>query len=350
VPTNRRVQFIGSVGLENEDAVFKALGETIGTRAKRYPDGETGLRHYWIAWVAELFTAHPQLAAVGGTEGRGGIQGLPTFGPADGVKGEDLHFDTLGYAKAAIDSYQKFKAYKADGTIPDGTRFQVSLPTAIALSTTFIDASDRPHIEPAIEQGLKRDVDAVCAAIPGDQLAIQWDVCHEVVAHDGAQSPSVQVPWTLHYKNILEGTIERVSRQLGYIPEGVEAGFHLCYGDPHQKHIVEPEDLATCVAFANGFCANSPRPVNWIHMPVPRRRVDDAYFEPLKELKLNPETELYLGLVHHTDGVEGTRKRIATAEKYVTDFGIATECGFGRRPPETITGLLEIHAAAADRA
>jgi len=55
-----------------------------------------------------------------------------------------------------------------------------------------------------------------------------------------------------------------------------------------------------------------------------------------------------LGLVHYTDGVGGTRRRLATAEKYVKNFAIATECGFGRRPPQTIPELLRIHAAAAE--
>jgi hypothetical protein len=27
------------------------------------------------------------------------------------------------------------------------------------------------------------------------------------------------------------------------------------------------------------------------------------------------------------------------------DFGIATECGFGRRPPETVPELLALHRA-----
>jgi hypothetical protein len=38
---------------------------------------------------------------------------------------------------------------------------------------------------------------------------------------------------------------------------------------------------------------------------------------------------------------------LATAEKYVKNFSIATECGFGRRPLDTISELLAIHAAAA---
>ena len=90
------------------------------------------------------------------------------------------------------------------------------------------------------------------------------------------------------------------------------------------------------------------RPVNFLHMPVPRNRSDDAYFEPLRRLKLRPETELCLGLVHYTDGVEGTKQRLATATKYADNFAIATECGFGRRDPSTIPELLRIHAAVAD--
>jgi hypothetical protein len=31
----------------------------------------------------------------------------------------------------------------------------------------------------------------------------------------------------------------------------------------------------------------------------------------------------------------------------VTDFGIATECGFGRRPPETVPGLIDLHREVA---
>ena len=65
---------------------------------------------------------------------------------------------------------------------------------------------------------------------------------------------------------------------------------------------------------------------------------------------LHPETELYLGLVHFTDGLEGTRKRMATAEKVVMAFGIGTECGLGQRPAETVVPLLALHRAAADGA
>ena len=82
-------------------------------------------------------------------------------------------------------------------------------------------------------------------------------------------------------------------------------------------------------------------------MPVPKERDDDAYFAPLAGLALKPGCELYLGLLHRTGGIDGTRRRIAAAEKAVSDFGIATECGFGRRPAETIPALLRQHAEVA---
>jgi hypothetical protein len=58
------------------------------------------------------------------------------------------------------------------------------------------------------------------------------------------------------------------------------------------------------VEVANTISTGARRQINWIHMPMPRNRTDEAYFAPLRSLHLHPETELYLGLVHFTDGVE----------------------------------------------
>ena len=60
-----------------------------------------------------------------------------------------------------------------------------------------------------------------------------------------------------------------------------------------------------------------------------------------------PGTDLFLGLVHYTVGLEGTRRRLEAAQQTMTDLGVATECGLGHRPPETILDLLAIHAAVA---
>ena len=132
------------------------------------------------------------------------------------------------------------------------------------------------------------------------------------------------------------------------VPADIELLYHLCYGDSNHRHVVEPTDMGDMVEFTNRAMERISRPVNLVHMPVPRDRADDAYFSPLKNLCLRPETELCLGLVHYTDGLDGARQRLATARKFAERFAVGTECGFGRRKPETIPELLRLHAAVAE--
>jgi hypothetical protein len=138
-------------------------------------------------------------------------------------------------------------------------------------------------------------------------------------------------------------------RRLGaMVPEDVELGFHLCYGDLDAKHFVEPVDASKMVELANLIVRGVSRPITWLHMPVPIDRTDDAFFAPLESLGLGPETELYLGLVHAQDGVEGTRRRIAAAKKYAPSFGIASECGISRgRDSNLAMDFIKTYAAAA---
>ncbi len=59
--------------------------------------------------------------------------------------------------------------------------------------------------------------------------------------------------------------------------------------------------------------------------------------------RLQDGTELYLGLVHLADGVEGGRRRIAAAAQAYGDFGVATECGFRYVAAEDVPALLNLH-------
>ena len=72
-------------------------------------------------------------------------------------------------------------------------------------------------------------------------------------------------------------------------------------------------------------------------------RVDVAFFETLAQLSLRPETRLYLGLVHPDDGLVGAKARIVAAQRFVHDFGVATDCGWGRHRPQEVETLLELH-------
>jgi methionine synthase II (cobalamin-independent) len=129
------------------------------------------------------------------------------------------------------------------------------------------------------------------------------------------------------------------------IPADVEVGIHLCYGDFAGRHFVEPKDATKMVEFANELARTATHKLAYIHMPVPIERSDDAFYRPFAELKLPQGTQLYLGVVHAKDGVAGTKARIAAAQRYVADFGVATECGMARaRSEEIVRSLLKIHA------
>ncbi|HEX4251247.1 MAG TPA: hypothetical protein VH008_25525, partial [Pseudonocardia sp.] len=84
---------------------------------------------------------------------------------------------------------------------------------------------------------------------------------------------------------------------------------------------------------------------DFLHLPV-RDDVDPAtYLAPLTGLRLNPATDLYLGLITDRGGAAAALTRIAAARQVVARFGVATECGMGRRSPDAIPDLLAIHDA-----
>ena len=345
----RDVLIVGSVPLADAEAVFRAIAGALGNRVRRIPDGETGARINWIESQAPVFDRHPLFELAQQQEANSDWRNRqagatwkikPWHVLKAGADARALEFGPLGYARAAIESFGVFSRLKSDRTIPPACRFQVSLPTPYNVIDQRIAPAQRLAVEPAYERRMLQEIDAMAAAIPADALAIQWDTAHEIQNLDGGRPHWFDDPE--------QGIVARLARLGAHVPPGVELGYHLCYGDFAHRHFIEPKDMGTLVRVANALAATVRRPIDWIHMPVPVNRHDDAYFAPLRALALQPATRLYLGLIHFTDGVEGSRRRIAAARKVVDKFGIATECGFGRRAPETIAQLLKIHAEVAD--
>src|SRR5580704_5586777 len=343
---SRNVYLVGSVPMASAGEVFEKVSGALGTRIKRLPDGETGERGDWISWLEPVFSEHPAFMKSGeffrvhatGT-------GRERYTLKAGIEAQDVRFDNLFYADIAKASYAEFKRLKNAGKIPPGTKFQVDLVPAHSVIWLFlVDALHAP-LDPIYNDALKREIDKIAAAIPHDELAIQFDVASAVFARLERNEASSYG----RSKAEMQDTFSAIVADLGNrVPAGVDLLYHHCYGDSNHRHVVEPTDMSDMVEFANRLSRNIKRPIDLIHMPVPRNRADEAYFEPLKRLTLRPETELCLGLVHYTDGVDGTKQRLATAKKYAEKFSIATECGFGRRDPRTIPDLLRIHAVVAD--
>ena len=294
----------------------------------------------WIFSLAPRFAAVDALELAPASWGEHIDHRFDQYRPREGVATEDVEFGNLGYADDAIASYARFRDAVEGGTLRDDTRFQVALPTAFMAVMAFVDIDHRDALIPAYERALAREIERMLEVIEPDRLAIQWDTPCEVSITEGVSPP---VTWSF------DDAAAEVGRMAALVPEGVELGFHHCYGDPpdaetgHGKHWMEPRDAGAMVRLTNAMLDQIDRRVDWVHMPVPIERDDDAFFTPLRELRLPEESELYLGLVHFEDGTAGTQRRIDTAARHVASFGVATECGIGRIPRDEVVPTLEIH-------
>jgi hypothetical protein len=339
----RRALLTGSVPFASSEEVFRRVGRTLGHLLERMPDGETGIRGGWIAWQAPLINDHPAFEPADPADSTTHVFAR-RLRIKPGVDRAALEFPPLGYADAALESYVVMTRLQSEGVVPASLKLQVALPTPMAPLVQRFAPEDFEVVGAAYERALFREIDTMIARIPPARLCIQWDVAIEMIRIDQERQGIAAAPLS-EFEAACARQLVRLGNKLS---DGVDLGYHFCYGDPGHRHVVEPLDTAKCVALANEIARNVTRSVAYIHMPVPRGRDDDAYFEALEGLQLGPDTELYLGLVHHTDGLDGTLRRMQTAYRHVREFGLATECGWGRRKPETIDELMRIHLQACE--
>jgi len=338
------VHFVGSIPLPDAETVFRTLAAATGPYLKRLPDGETGIRKTWIRFLQQVLADNPAIEVAHDVppfqfrqwDGKL-IREIPRLRVKPGTRLDPATFGT-GYADMAIESWRLFDRLQHDGAIPPGVRFQVSLPTPIAPVYNNMVPADRPKILPALTRHMIGEVAAIARAVPNDRLALQWDVCQEVLAWEGYYDEGPV--------DFRDETIAVLTEIGDAVPAAVELGYHLCYGSPLDEHCVQPKDAGVMVEIVNAVSAGVRRPIQFFHLPVPQPRNDDAYFAPLAGLKLGPQTELYLGLVHHADDA-GNAARLAAARRHAQVDGVATECGMARGDPERFPALLAAHAETA---
>jgi hypothetical protein len=249
---------------------------------------------------------------------------------------ETVTFDT-GYVRPALESYAAFVRLRKEGVIPRHVRFQVTLATPMATGFMYVSPVGRDRYLRAYERSLLFDLEGIVAGIPRRDLSIQFDVCQEVLMFE-------------NYFPVAEPDHKaKVFAQLGRladaVPGDVDLGFHLCYGSPGDQPLVRLRDAGVLTEIMNGIAAGVPRRVDFIHVPVPKE-AGTAFFEPLRDWEGSSDTRLYLGLLQEGD-VLGNRARITAARSVVPDFGVAAECGFGRRDPSHVSAILATHGQAA---
>jgi hypothetical protein len=335
---------VGSLPAESSEAAMRSAAELYGDLVFAVPDGETGMRALWVGYdVLTMVLPNPGIESAMPQEAPPPpaiprhLYEMPTLTLRD--RGAGLRFDSWPRIDEAIASYQTFRRLREQGVIPAGLRFQVGLPFPFSLLSNFRGtAGEYAVAERACEDLVSRELPRLMSQVPPEDLAIQWDVCYEVLDNEGV------LPWTA------DGAWERftgpVARIANLVPEEVLAGYHLCYGTYPDWPMYEARDLSLLVRMANHAVASSGRTVDWVHLAGPRylRSEEDRFFRPLADLDVG-DTRVFLGIVLPIDGVAGLRRRQATASKHLARFGVAMYCGFGRQPGHDGAQTMREHAS-----
>jgi hypothetical protein len=185
------IHFVGSIPLPDAEAVFRTLAQSAGAYLRRLPDGETGIRKTWIRFLQQMLADNPAIEVAADvphfkfTQWDGKLlREIPRLRVKPGAKPDSETFET-GYAEMAIASWSLFEQLQTAGVIPATVKFQISLPTPIAPTYNNMVPSDRPLLLPALTRHLTGEVAKIAAVIPNDRIAVQWDVCQEVLAWEG---------------------------------------------------------------------------------------------------------------------------------------------------------------------
>jgi hypothetical protein len=336
--------FVGSIPLPDTETVFRTLSKAVGPHLVRLPDGETGIRKTWIRFLQDVLAGNSAIEFAHDvppfkfTQWDGKlVREIPRLRVKPGAAIDPATFDT-GYADMAIESWKVFERMQKAGDIPAGVKFQISIPTPVAPTYNNMVPGDRQKLLAPLTKHFLGEVAKIAKALPNDRIAIQWDVCQEVLAWEGYYDKGPV--------DFRTETLDVLIRIGDGVPASIELGYHLCYGSPADEHMVLPKDMGIMVEMTNAIVAGVKRQIDFVHMPVVKARTDDAYFAPLDKLKLRPGTGLYLGLIHYNDAA-GDAARLAAARRHARVDGIGTECGMARGDPARLPALLAAHATLA---
>jgi len=340
---------VGSMPSRSTGEALETFGGALGPYLASLPDGEVGWRQFWITGVhIGVFAIHPDLEVIERPRREDGIECMIphdatdnwNFRVREGV--ERVTFGhpgrRLGYYQEAVNSYDVFRRLKAQGCLPDGLRFQVSIPTSVSAlpPRVFPVPGDLEKVRPGYIEAARAEIAAITREIPSQELAIQWDCATELQDAYGAVEG-------LPPEAMVKRNLDHIAALSGDIPSAVLLGFHLCFGTLGGWPRFKVDSLDRAVLLANAIIEVAGRRVDWVHLPL-LARMDDAYYAPLAELAPG-DTRIYLGMIHN---METLAERLSFARRYLKDFGVAAYCGFGRRTSSDVAEILKDHMTAVD--
>lgn len=352
------VLLVGSLPYETAEEALREAASGLQGHVGWVPDGEVGPRVNWVGMLpAEVFPKNPDLEETMAPpeheleqpdiEGdKTPVENLPGIWNWRVKEGRTPRFDDLAYGTYAIESYRALQRLREEGAVSPDIRFQLCLPAPhSAIDGFFEDPDQWPMLYDAYLEGIRGEIRKALEVIPADDLVIQWDAAWEFV--DMAMGDRNY--FAFWPKLSAEEKFQRHAEQLDNLWQGIPdetiLGFHWCYGTWGGWPMTAMPDLDLCVRMSNEAKRRTGRRLDYVHMPVVRNP-DESFFAPLEKLDVG-DTKVFLGLVHHTDGVEGFRRRRDLARKYLKDFGIGSVCGYGRVDPGLLPEILRTHVEDA---
>lgn len=357
------VLLLGSIARPEDDwtveDVLRSSAAALDGHVSMLPDGELGDRSQWITYIARhVYHGHPDLE----TRSRHtyddwmprGYDDQWRFAVRDGV--EAIRFDRIGYADEAKRSYEIFTRLRDEGVIPPGVRFLVAYPLTESAVRAFVDTPrDFEILWRAYNDAVRRELEDLGRSVPPEDLAIQWDLARETAMIENVGFNFDDAGLQTVPKDPMERYLQALAELSPSVPDGAWLGLHVCYGSlqhkegesPDSAHYTPIRDLGTGVEMLNRGVAACGRRVDFVHMPVQLADQRDGHYAPLDDLDVG-DARVYLGLIDVSDGLDGALTRIELARAHLAAFGVATPCGWGRRPADQrIEDLLALNAEVA---
>jgi hypothetical protein len=294
-------------------SALEALGlqaEMLGSRLKVFSDARVNSPLDWERWLTSATSGQHE-------------------GPAD-----------LPYVAAARAARAGFHALTSAHKLPADSKLQSSYPVAVARQ--WPEPFDRSNeIDVEFNACLIGQIERIVAAGPTNGTAIQLDLpfADLTEATDRLASSDADARRD-HF-------IAAALTVMNAVPESADLALHFDCRDGARFSMV-PADAEAMATIAQDIIGRASRAVHLVHLPVPLRHEDDAFFRGLAGLHLPFVTRLCLGLVHLSDGLEGARRRIKLARAHFDDFAIGARSGFAARATDTIRPFLALHAEVAD--
>ena len=162
------------------------------------------------------------------------VREIPRLRVKPGATLDPARFKT-GYADMAIESWRMFDRLQKAGVIPAGVKFQISCRPRSRRPTTTWCRPTGQKLMAALTPHFLGEVAQIAKALPNDRIALQWDVCQEVLAWEGYYDPGPV--------DFRKETIDVLTPIGDGVPAAIELGYHLCYGSPADEHVVQPKDV-----------------------------------------------------------------------------------------------------------